>query len=198
MNRREALRALGLDEDASMEDIKTAYKETVQILHPDRFAKNKKLQDRATEQFKNLQDAYEFLTKGKASRGSSSRGRASSSSSAHPRASSSRGYTEEDELRARLSGITAAKTQLVAQRDAAYGARRNGFAVAAAGALVVLVFGRKLGIFAAVAGIGATAAVWGVVHAVSAQREISMLSERIEELNAEKKRLMQQLEEEEW
>lgn len=198
MNRREALRALGLDEDASMEDIKTAYKETVQILHPDRFAKNKKLQDRATEQFKNLQDAYEFLTKGKASRGSSSRGHASSSSSAHPHASSSRGYTEEDELRARLSGITAAKTQLVAQRDAAYGARRNGFAIAAAGALVVLAFGRKLGIFAAVAGIGATAAVWGVVHAVSAQREISMLSERIEELNAEKKRLMQQLEEEEW
>lgn len=197
MNRREALRALGLDEDASMEDIKTAYKETVQILHPDRFANNKKLQDRATEQFKNLQDAYEFLTKGKTSRGSSSRRQTSSASGAHSRASTSCAYTEADELRARLSGITAAKTQLVAQRDASYGARRNGFAIAAAGALAVLVFGRKLGVFAAIAGIGATAAVWGIVHAVSAQRTISMLSERIEELNAEKKRLMQQLEDEE-
>ncbi|MTH38913.1 DnaJ domain-containing protein, partial [Veillonella dispar] len=55
MNRTEALRILGLDDDATPEDVKTAYKETVQILHPDRFASNKKLQDRATEQFKNLQ-----------------------------------------------------------------------------------------------------------------------------------------------
>ena len=53
MNRTEALRILGLDDDATPEDVKTAYKETVQILHPDRFASNKKLQDRATEQFKN-------------------------------------------------------------------------------------------------------------------------------------------------
>ena len=60
MNRTEALRILGLDDDATPEDVKTAYKETVQILHPDRFASNKKLQDRATEQFKNLQEAYEI------------------------------------------------------------------------------------------------------------------------------------------
>ena len=45
MNRTEALRILGLDDDATPEDVKTAYKETVQILHPDRFATNKKLQD---------------------------------------------------------------------------------------------------------------------------------------------------------
>ena len=66
MNRTEALRILGLDDDATPEDVKTAYKETVQILHPDRFASNKKLQDRATEQFKNLQEAYDYLTSGKA------------------------------------------------------------------------------------------------------------------------------------
>ena len=65
MNRTEALRILGLDDDATPEDVKTAYKETVQILHPDRFASNKKLQDRATEQFKNLQEAYDYLTSGK-------------------------------------------------------------------------------------------------------------------------------------
>ena len=62
MNRLEALRTLGLDEDATDEDIKTAYRETAQILHPDRFATNKKLQERATEQFKNLQEAYDYLT----------------------------------------------------------------------------------------------------------------------------------------
>ena len=71
MNRKEALRILGLDDDATGDDIKAAYKETAQILHPDRFAGNKKLQDRATEQFKNLQEAYEFLTSGKGARGTS-------------------------------------------------------------------------------------------------------------------------------
>nr|WP_277926845.1 J domain-containing protein [Adlercreutzia sp. JBNU-10] len=55
------MRTLGLDADATAEDIRVAYKETAQILHPDRFAGNRKLQDRATEQFKNLQEAYDLL-----------------------------------------------------------------------------------------------------------------------------------------
>ena len=67
MNRTEALNILGLDDDASAADIKSAYRECVQILHPDRFANNKKLQDRATEQFKRLQDAYEYLTSARSS-----------------------------------------------------------------------------------------------------------------------------------
>ena len=61
MNRIEALNILGLDDDATDWNIKVAYKECVQILHPDRFAGNAKLQDRATEQFKRLQDAYDYL-----------------------------------------------------------------------------------------------------------------------------------------
>ncbi len=42
VNRTEALNILGLDDDASAADIKSAYRECVQILHPDRFANNKK------------------------------------------------------------------------------------------------------------------------------------------------------------
>ena len=61
MDREEALRILGLDESATADEIKAAYKESAQILHPDRFASNKKLQDRATEQFKTLQEAYDVL-----------------------------------------------------------------------------------------------------------------------------------------
>ena len=72
MNRNEALRLLGLSADATSEEVKAAYRETAQILHPDRFASNKKLQERATEQFKNLQEAYEVLTSGK---GASARAR---------------------------------------------------------------------------------------------------------------------------
>lgn len=68
MNRIEALNILGLDDDATAQDIRTAYKECAQILHPDRFAGNKKLQERATEQFKRLQDAYEFCGRAAARR----------------------------------------------------------------------------------------------------------------------------------
>ena len=46
MNRNEALHILGLNDDASADDIKIAYRETVQILHPDKFAGNEKLQTR--------------------------------------------------------------------------------------------------------------------------------------------------------
>ena len=70
MNRIEALNILGLDDDATDRDIKVAYKECVQILHPDRFAGNAKLQDRATEQFKRLQDAYDYLSSGRGSKSS--------------------------------------------------------------------------------------------------------------------------------
>ena len=71
MNRIEALNILGLDDDATDRDIKVAYKECVQILHPDRFAGNAKLQDRATEQFKRLQGAYDYLSSGRGSKSSS-------------------------------------------------------------------------------------------------------------------------------
>lgn len=114
MNRNEALRLLGLSADATSEEVKAAYRETAQILHPDRFASNKKLQERATEQFKNLQEAYEVLTSGK---GSSARARETVASSA-----------EEAEINARLAGISAARKQLLTQRDVALDERRSGFA----------------------------------------------------------------------
>ena len=66
MNRTEALHILGLEDDATADDIKIAYRETVQILHPDKFAGNEKLQSRATEQFKRLQEAYDLLSSGAA------------------------------------------------------------------------------------------------------------------------------------
>lgn len=179
MNRTEALRVLGLDEDATAEDVKIAYRETAQILHPDRFASNKKLQQRATEQFKNLQEAYGVLTSGKAS---TSRSRERSASS-----------FQDAEIEARLAGIAAARKQLVTQRDVALDERRNGLAMTGIGALLALAFGRKLGLFAVVASIGVAAAVWGVVKAVNAHKTISILNGHLGELAKEKKQLMSQL-----
>lgn len=186
MNRIEALRILGLDEDATPDDIKTAYKETAQILHPDRFAANKKLQDRATEQFKNLQEAHEYLTSGKGSR-------SSGPSVGTPQ--NSRGYSAESRVEARMAGIAAARTQLVRQRDVVFDERRNGIAMTVIGAIVALLTGRKpFGLFGIVAGIAGAAAVWGVVQVISSQRTIATLNEHITELNAEERRLAEQLE----
>lgn len=186
MNRAEALRILGLDEDATSEDIKIAYKETVQILHPDRFASNKKLQDRATEQFKNLQEAYDYLNSKKGSKRRSADGSHATSS----RSSSS-------DVDARLSGIAAARTQLVAQRDVVYDERRNGLAMAAIGGIVALFCARRpFGLFGVIAAVASTAAVWGIVQVVSSQRSITTLNEHIAELNEEERRIAREEEEE--
>ena len=185
MNRTEALRILGLDDDATPEDVKTAYKETVQILHPDRFASNKKLQDRATEQFKNLQEAYDYLTSGKGSR----------TSARDPRAAAerARSYTSSNQVEARMAGVAAARTQLVKQRDVALDERRNGIAMTAIGGIVALIAGRRpFGLFGIVAAIASAAAVWGIVQVVSSQRTIATLNEHIAELNKEARRLAEE------
>ncbi len=180
MNRLEALRTLGLDEDATPEDIKVAYRETAQILHPDRFATNKKLQERATEQFKNLQEAYDFLVSGKGSRTNGG--------------SRTQGSSSED---ARIAGIAAARTQLVKQRDVALDERRNGVGMAVIGAIVALLAGRRpFGLFGVVAAIASAAAVWGIVQVVSSQRSIATLTEHINELNREERRIAREMEKE--
>ena len=196
MNRNEALHILGLEDDASADDIKVAYRETVQILHPDKFAGNEKLQSRATEQFKRLQEAYELLTSSNGGR----RARGSSASSSAPRSSgAARSWTEtegdveveyltEAEIRARLSGIAAARAQLVAQRDTVTDERRNGLAMAGIGAVAAFfTIRRPFGIFGFIAAMAVPAAIWGVVQAISAQRNLSTLNEHLAKLTEERK-----------
>lgn len=180
MNRGEALRILGLDDSATPEDIKVAYRETVQILHPDKFASNKKLQERATEQFKNLQAAYEFLTSDKGSARSDSASSASSYS----------GYSSNE---AKIAGIQAARTQLVKQRDAVMDERKNSIAMAAIGAIVALFAGRRpYGLFGVVAAIASVAAITGIVQVISSQKAINTLDEHIKALREEERKLAQE------
>lgn len=196
MNRNEALNILGLEDDASADDIKVAYRETVQILHPDKFAGNEKLQSRATEQFKRLQEAYELLTSSHGGR----RARGSSASSSAPRSSgAARSWTEtegdveveyltEAEIRARLSGIAAARAQLVAQRDTVTDERRNGLAMAGIGAVAAFfTIRRPFGIFGFIAAMAVPAVIWGVVQAISAQRNLNTLNEHLAKLTEERK-----------
>lgn len=192
MNRIEALRLLGLDEDATPQDIKTAYKETVQILHPDRFASNKKLQERATEQFKNLQEAYEYLTSGPGAR----RGGHTATVEDSPAARRADARYRQREAEARLAGIQAARTQLVKQRDALLDERKNAILMAVIGGIVAFIAIRRPGAFKAIGGIASAAAIWGVVSLLSSQRNINTLNDHIAELRAEEKKLLDQLDEE--
>lgn len=177
MKRTEAFRILGLEDDASSEDIKAAYKEMAQILHPDRFASSKKLQDRATEQFKNLQEAYDVLQKpDKKSKGQKARTQKTS-------------YSEEDQYEARLAGIAAARTQLVAQRDTLLDERRSSFMMLGLGLLVAL-FLRRIPIALA---FGTTTIVWGIVRLASSYSTVKNLDEHITKLNHEQKKILEAL-----
>lgn len=182
MNRIEALNILGLDSDATPKEIKEAYRETVQILHPDRFASNQKLQDRATEQFKRMQEAYEYLTSGRGAKETTSR-----SGSSHSYGESSQ---SQRILEARLAGIAAARTQLVKQRDVVQDERRNALTMIVVGALVSFFLRRIVW----VAGIAGAATVWGIVQLVSSLKTLETLDEHIEDLKKEQKKLEEQLE----
>lgn len=182
VNRQEALKILGLDDDATIDDVKVAYKETVQILHPDRFANNKKLQERATEQFKNLQEAYDYLTSGKSAQSGGSRPASSSRTS---------GSYEAQQLEARLAGIAAARTQLVAQRDTLYDSRRNATMMIVGGAFVAFVLRR----IPWIAGLAGAIFVWGIVDMVNTGRNINIIDQHLKELTAQRKQIERKLEE---
>lgn len=207
MNRTEALHILGLEDNATADDIKVAYRETVQILHPDKFAGNEKLQSRATEQFKRLQEAYELLSSGSggSSRGGRRGGAPSSGASASGTAARSWTETEGDveveyvteaEIKARLAGIAAARAQLVAQRDTVTDERRNGLVMAAIGAVAAFfTIRRPFGIFGFIAAMAVPATIWGIVQAVGAQRNLNTLNAHLEQLTAERKEYEALLEE---
>ena len=210
MNRTEALHILGLEDDATADDIKIAYRETVQILHPDKFAGNEKLQNRATEQFKRLQEAYDLLTSGSGGGRSARAGRSSRSGASSGPATSSgaaRAWTEvedgveveyltEAEIKARLAGIAAARAQLLAQRDTVSDERRNGLAMAAIGAVATLLtIRRPFGILGMIAAVAGTATVWGIIQFLGPQRNLNTLNEHLAKLTEERKEYEALLEE---
>lgn len=210
MNRTEALHILGLEDDATADDIKIAYRETVQILHPDKFAGNEKLQNRATEQFKRLQEAYDLLTSGSGGGRSARAGRSSRSGASSGPATSSGAacawtevedgveveYLTEAEIKARLAGIAAARAQLVAQRDTVSDERRNGLAMAAIGAVATLLtIRRPFGILGMIAAVAGTATVWGIIQFLGAQRNLNTLNEHLAKLTEERKEYEALLEE---
>lgn len=185
MNKREALHILGLDDEATPEQIKVAYKETVQILHPDKFASNPRLQSRATEQFKVLQEAYEYLQKHPGSTRDSNDSRSHEANRSHTSASA-----RESEILGKLAGIQAARTQLVAQRDSLLDSRKMAIGFMVGGAVIGLLARRII----ALAGLGSVAFIWGLGNFISCLGNLRALNDRLSELSRQKKQLMAELE----
>ncbi len=51
---------LGITPDASLEEIRQAYKDLVHVWHPDRFSYNPRLREKAEEKLKEINLAYEY------------------------------------------------------------------------------------------------------------------------------------------
>src|SRR5580704_3074959 len=54
-------RLLGVKSGISIEELRKAYRDMVQVWHPDRFSANERLKEKAQEQLKQINLAYEFL-----------------------------------------------------------------------------------------------------------------------------------------
>lgn len=52
---------LGLPSDASLSEVKQAYRDLARVWHPDRFASDARLQDKASEQLKAINHAYDAI-----------------------------------------------------------------------------------------------------------------------------------------
>ena len=58
-------KVLELSRNASIEDLKKAYREMVQVWHPDRFSSNPDLKIKAEEKMRQINEAYEIILSNK-------------------------------------------------------------------------------------------------------------------------------------
>lgn len=71
-----------LRSDASLNDVKQAYRDLVAVWHPDRFSHNPRLQEKAQDKLKKINAAYELISK--SINGSSPKSNTSKSTSSEP------------------------------------------------------------------------------------------------------------------
>ena len=212
MNRTEALHILGLEDDATADDIKIAYREQRrQILHPDKFAGNEKLQNRATEQFERLQEAYDLLTSGSGGGRSARAGRSSLVGRlVRPGYLIRRCPRLDRGRRWRGSGIPHRGRDQGAPRwhrappAPSWWPSATPSPMSAATAWPwrplarwprCFTIRRPFGILGMIAAVAGTATVWGIIQFLGAQRNLNTLNEHLAKLTEERKEYEALLEE---
>lgn len=66
MTRAECYRELEIDPEATADQVRQAWRDLAQVWHPDRFPGNERLQSKAQERLKRINEAYQALTRGSA------------------------------------------------------------------------------------------------------------------------------------
>ena len=179
MNYIEALHILGLSEGASEQEIKSSYRELAQIMHPDRFAHNEKLAQKASEQFKLITQAKELLLSGKAP----------------GQSHTSREYSKEkatddlSQLQIRYNAAETARLTLLSYDDAESDRIKTYGLLTIAGLLIAFA-ARRIPAFAAIASSMFVIGFIGLIRANMQKRE---LKDQIQSLEDEKKKIMQEL-----
>jgi hypothetical protein len=124
-------KVLGLEPGASPEEVKQAYRDLIKVWHPDRFAHDLRLQEKAQEKLKEINEAYDRLQ----SAGAGSRG------TSGPTAQSQRSQrSASDSAQSRPSQATSPDSadQSVARRKFSRGAKVTVAAVAACALALLL------------------------------------------------------------
>jgi tetratricopeptide (TPR) repeat protein len=119
---------LGVSPSASDEEIKKAYRELVRKYHPDNYHNNP-LADLAQEKMKEINEAYETVTRMRSGKGSSSQTSANSYTGGYNRAGYSGGYSgysgEFNEVRAAINSGNLMRAEQLLNSSSSHNAEWN-------------------------------------------------------------------------
>ena len=186
MTRDEALQVLGLKQGASPREVRLAYRELAQMLHPDKFSENTKLRARAEQQLRSINEARDVLLKGVSATSSHADGAASR----RTRTSGASASTPAEiafEAEARAHAAETARLTVVAQARTLRERRGGMVGMIAVAALVLIVTWRMSGLVGSVvSSVALMVTVWGIFDVVTLSNQMKVLAARARELQRQR------------
>ena len=175
MTRDEAAAVLGVEAGSSAAEVRAAYRELAQMLHPDKYGENKRLRARAEQQMRAVNEARDVLL-GKAAAAGAARARARSAAPTEP----------EDiafEATARARAAEVARLAVAAQLRTLVERRHGVVTLLGISLLAALVCSRLRGTVGALGfSVSSMLLVWSAVDTVSLSNQIGVLRRRSLEL----------------
>lgn len=175
MTRDEAAAVLGVEAGSSVAEVRAAYRELAQMLHPDKYGENKRLRARAEQQMRAVNEARDVLL-GKAAAAGAARARARAAAPTEP----------EDiafEATARARAAEVARLAVAAQLRTLVERRHGVVTLLGISLLAALVCSRLRGTVGALGfSVSSMLLVWSAVDTVSLSNQIGVLRRRSLEL----------------
>lgn len=175
MTRDEAAAVLGVEAGSSAAEVRAAYRELAQMLHPDKYGENKRLRARAEQQMRAVNEARDVLL-GKAAAAGAARARARAAAPTEP----------EDiafEATARARAAEVARLAVAAQLRTLVERRHGVATLLGISLLAALVCSRLRGTVGALGfSVSSMLLVWSAVDTVSLGNQIGVLRRRSLEL----------------